>query len=152
MQKLQEQMVNCWSAGLIDTIKLSFWFMWLPSTRGDTSNLSNSTYTQSYSSFKTQESDAAEYLKQKFQEICSNSSKLVWRAIWFRHRSCVLNVFKLLELEFANSWMVWRRTLETLKSRIWFKELQIEFERCKKRHFLECLKQRSHPCESQQEL
>ena len=83
---------------------------------------------------------------------CSNSSKLVWRAIWFRHRSCVLNVFKLLELEFANSWMVWRRTFETLNSRIWFKEIQIEFERCKERHFWESLKQRSLPCESQQKL
>ena len=147
MQKLQEQMVNCWSARchqtffLVSVVAVHSWW-----------HLKS---FQQYIHPKLlifQESDAAEYLKQKFQEICSNSSKLVWRAIWFRHRSCVLNVFKLLELEFANSWMVWRRTLETLKSRIWFKELQIEFERCKKRHFLECLKQRSHPCESQQEL
>ena len=49
--------------------------MWLPSTRGDTSNLSNSKYIQSYSSFKTQESDAAEYLKQTIPIISRNLLK-----------------------------------------------------------------------------
>ena len=81
----------------------------------------------------SRESYGEENLTQFIQKI---SSKWICGASWFRHRSCVLNMFKLLELEFASSWMVWRRTFETLKSRIWFKELQIEFERCKRTAFL----------------